>query len=240
MYIRITFCPTPGYIRKKDEYKIAMEQGELDTDYFYCVGHRDMTREDFMKGLRFIVSNNVLKIGSVFFRLYPRVAHHVAGIRFAHTIEAFGDWVVSSAHPMAGRFKKFYRFPLATHRLSLGATWQTLRDDRDALLDMFESYIEETFIAGRGCSHGERAPGRIRFRRGQLSAHGHRSGGRNDARRTLPSRRELRVRFPEFQTRRTMGSRAAPVPLQILAPKRALALPDGQLVHRIALLSGQS
>jgi len=141
--------PNTGYIRKKDEYKIVMEQGELDTDYFYCVEHMDMTRADFMKGLRFVVSNNILKIGSVFFRLYPRVAHHVAGIRFAHTIEAFGDWVVDSAHPMAGRFKKFYRFPLATHRLSLGATWQALRDDHGALVDMFESYIEETFIAGR-------------------------------------------------------------------------------------------
>jgi hypothetical protein len=52
-YIRITL-PNTGYIRKR-RIQIAMEQGELDTDYF-IVGHRDMSREDFMKGLRFIVS----------------------------------------------------------------------------------------------------------------------------------------------------------------------------------------
>ena len=232
--------PNTGYIRKKDEYKIAMEQGELDTDYFYCVGHRDMTREDFMKGLRFIVSNNVLKIGSVFFRLYPRVAHHVAGIRFAHTIEAFGDWVVNSAHPMAGRFKKFYRFPLATHRLSLGATWQTLRDDRDALLDMFELYIEETFIAGQDARTASVLRGAFAF-----DAASYPLMDTEAEEETTPGAHYLREEnfefdFLSFKRGGRWRSRVASVPLHILTPERALALPDGQLVHRIALLSGQS
>ena len=140
--------PNTGYMSQIDEYKIAFEQGELDTDYYYCVQHMDMTRDEFLAGMRFIISNNIMKIGSVFFRVYPRVAKQVAGIPYARTIGAFGEWISTSSHPLAARFKKYYRFPLATHRLSLGEAWQALRDDRDALIDMFRCYVEETFIAG--------------------------------------------------------------------------------------------
>jgi radical SAM superfamily enzyme YgiQ (UPF0313 family)/SAM-dependent methyltransferase len=139
--------PNTEYTTKADEYKIVGEQAELDTDYYYCVEHMSMTRNEFIKGLKFIVSNNIMKIGSVFFRLYPRVANKAAGIRYAHTIEAFGDWITESRHPLAPRFKKYYRFPLLTHRLSLGETWQALRDDREGLIDMFRCYVEETFLS---------------------------------------------------------------------------------------------
>lgn len=140
--------PNTGYIERKDELKISMEQGELDTDYFYCTEHMTMTREDFVKGLRFIVSNNILKIGSIFFRLYPRVAKQAAGIPYARTIEAFGEWIPASTHAVAARFKKYYRFPLATHRLSLGEAWKALQEDRAGLIDMLRCYVEETFLAG--------------------------------------------------------------------------------------------
>lgn len=139
--------PNTEYTSKVDEYKIVGAQAEFDTDYSYCVEHMNMTHAEFIKGLKFIVSNNIMKIGSIFFRLYPRVAKRVAGIRYAHTIEAFGKWIAESGHPLAPRFKKYYRFPLATHRLSLGETWKTLRDDRDGLIDMFRCYVEESFIS---------------------------------------------------------------------------------------------
>jgi radical SAM superfamily enzyme YgiQ (UPF0313 family) len=140
--------PNTEYVAHLDDYKIAMEKGELDTDYYYCVQHTDMTRNEFLAGMSFIISNNILKIGSVFFRLYPRVAKYSAGIPYSRTTAAFGEWICTSSHPLAARFMKYYRFPLATHRLSLGETWQALRDDRDRLIDMFRCYVEETFIAG--------------------------------------------------------------------------------------------
>jgi radical SAM superfamily enzyme YgiQ (UPF0313 family) len=155
--------PNTEYLARREEYKVRMERGELDTDYAYCVEHADMTRDDFLKGLRFIVSNNILKLGSVFFRLYPRVARRAAGIRLAHTIEAFGDWVTASAHPAAARFKKYYRFPLATHRLSLGETWQALREDRDRLIDLFRRYVEETFVAGQPPAVADQLRGAFAF-----------------------------------------------------------------------------
>jgi radical SAM superfamily enzyme YgiQ (UPF0313 family) len=155
--------PNTGYLEKKEELKIGMAQGELDTDYYYCVEHMDMTRDDFMNGLRFIVSNNILKLGSTFFRLYPQVAKRAAGIRYSRTIEAFGDWLLASAHPVAARFKKYYRFPLATHRLSLGETWQALREDRDRLIDMFRCYVEETFVTGQDQPVADQLRGAFEF-----------------------------------------------------------------------------
>lgn len=137
--------PNTEYMSKIDEYKIKIVQGEFDTDYVYCVEHMDMTEDDFLKGLKFIISNNLLKVGGVFFRLYPRVAKVAAGIRYSKTIEAFGDWILVSGHPLARRFKKYYRFPLATHRQSLGEVWQAFSECWSELVDMFRCYVEETF-----------------------------------------------------------------------------------------------
>jgi len=155
--------PNTDYTSRADEFRIVAAQAEIDTDYSYCVEHMDMTRAEFIRGLKFIVSNNIMKIGSVFFRLYPRVAKRAAGIRYAHTIEAFGGWITESRHPVAQRFKKYYRFPLATHRLSLGETWQALRDDRDGLIDMFRCYVEETFLCGSNQATSDMLRGAFEF-----------------------------------------------------------------------------
>lgn len=133
--------PNTEYADKIDQYRIVTERAEVDTDYEYCVQHNHMTYEEFLTGLRFIVSNNILKVGGVIFRLFPRVAHSI-GIPFHETIGRFGDWTVASDHPVAQRFRRYYMSPVSTHRQSLTEVWLALRRDRAGLLDAIKSYIE--------------------------------------------------------------------------------------------------
>jgi radical SAM superfamily enzyme YgiQ (UPF0313 family) len=137
--------PNTEYTSKIDDYEIVAERGELDTDYAYCVQHKTMTRDEFLRGLRFIISSNILKVGGVFFRLYPRVAKVAAGIPYHETIGRLGDWIASTDHPFAQRFRKYYRFPLTAHRQSLGETWHAILEDREGLVEMFRAYVEEVF-----------------------------------------------------------------------------------------------
>src|SRR5207249_4722632 len=66
--------PNTEYEARAGAHAIVTARAEAETDYEYCVGHARMSFEDFLAGLRLIVSNNILKVGGVFFRLYPRVA----------------------------------------------------------------------------------------------------------------------------------------------------------------------
>lgn len=139
--------PNTGYMTRVDELGIGQRYGEIDTDYRYCTEHRDMTFEDFLEGVRFIISNNILRVGGTFLRLFPRCAQLAAGIPQSRVIREFRSWVEHTQHPVARRFQPYYRFPLATHRASLGEVWSALREDRDALTDMFTAYATDAFIA---------------------------------------------------------------------------------------------
>lgn len=136
--------PNTEYHRSQEVLGIVTTKVEPDTDYAYCVEHAQMTADDFLAGLRFIISNNILKVGGILFRLYPRVAWSVAGVPYHRTIEGLADWVLNTDHPVAQRFKKYYRSPLTTHRQSLTEVWLTLKRDRAGLLDMVHQYLEAT------------------------------------------------------------------------------------------------
>ena len=73
--------PNTEYHERQRELGIATRAVERDTDYLYCVEHADMSFDDFLTGLRFIVANNVLKVGSTFARAFPRVATRSAASR---------------------------------------------------------------------------------------------------------------------------------------------------------------
>lgn len=136
--------PNTEYYRRRDELGIVTQKAEPDTDYAYCVQHSRMNSEDYLRGLRFIISNNILKVGGILFRLYPRIAWSVAGIPYHQTIDGLSDWVLATNHPVAQRFKKYYEAPLTMHRQSLTEVWLTIKRDRDGLLDMVSSYLEST------------------------------------------------------------------------------------------------
>jgi radical SAM C-methyltransferase len=135
--------PNTQYAERMAEFGIVAERGELDTDYAYCVSHNEMPRRDFLKGLRFIISNNILKVGSGFFRLYPRVAKAAAGIPYHQVIAPLGEWILSTDDPTAARFRKYYRLPLTAHRQSIGEAWHAIVEDQPALIRMFRRYVEE-------------------------------------------------------------------------------------------------
>jgi radical SAM C-methyltransferase len=137
--------PNTGYERDAAELEIHTEAIEPDTDYAYCVQHRQMSRSEFVEGMQFVVSNNILRVGSTFLRVFPRAAAQV-GIPSHETVAGLRDWVQDTSHPAARRFKKFYADPLATHRQSLNETWFAIARDTDALLDMFCCYIEEALL----------------------------------------------------------------------------------------------
>jgi radical SAM superfamily enzyme YgiQ (UPF0313 family) len=136
--------PNTEYGARASELGIVTLQAEEDTDYRYCVQHAEMSYSDYLAGLRFIVSSNISKVGGVFLRVYPRVARTVAGIPYHQTVGGLGDWIMESDHPVARRFRRYYERPLTLHRQSLTAVWLTIARDRDGLVDMFESYLEET------------------------------------------------------------------------------------------------
>lgn len=138
--------PNTEFAKRQDEYALSTVKAEVDTDYAYCVEHPLMSRESFLDGMRFIISNNILRVASGFYRIYPRVARAV-GLPYATTTEALGDWIVRSAHPTARRFARFYRIPMATHRLSLGEVWSVIQTDRDGFVAMLRAYVEEVFHA---------------------------------------------------------------------------------------------
>jgi radical SAM C-methyltransferase len=134
--------PNTQYAHDAEQLGIVTRRAEQETDYEYCVQHEQMTYEQFLTGLRFIISNNILKVGSAFFRLYPRVANSVAGIPFHQTIEVLARWIMETDHPQAQRFRRYYDDPITLHRQSLTEVWIAIRRDWDGLLDMFCSYVE--------------------------------------------------------------------------------------------------
>ncbi|GAA1649537.1 B12-binding domain-containing radical SAM protein [Actinoplanes couchii] len=136
--------PNTEFSRRKQEYGLVTEKAEVDTDYAYCVEHPLMSRSEFLDGMRFIISNNILRVASGFYRVYPRVMKEL-GVSLASTTEALGGWIRHSPDATAKRFARFYRIPMATHRLSLGEVWAAIRDDRDGFVDMLRQYTEETF-----------------------------------------------------------------------------------------------
>ena len=138
--------PNTSYARDQKNLGIVVGSGDLDTDYTYCIEHDLMSREDFLRGLRFIISNNVLRTGGALFRLYPRVAWLAAKIPYSRSVEGLARWVVTTSHPVAKRFAQLYRFPLTAHRQSLSAVWRMIRDDRDGLLDMVRAYVHDTAV----------------------------------------------------------------------------------------------
>lgn len=140
--------PNTEFSARQDELGLRAEKAEADTDYAYCVEHPAMTRADFLEGMRFIISNNILRVASGFYRLYPRVAAAAAGLSYADTTELLGAWIARSQDPVARRFARFYRVPMATHRLSLAEVWSAIRQDRDGFLAMLRGYVEQAFHAG--------------------------------------------------------------------------------------------
>jgi radical SAM superfamily enzyme YgiQ (UPF0313 family) len=141
--------PNTEYSRRRDHYGIVTRRAEPDTDYEYCVQHALMSFEDYLRGMRLIVSNNVLKVGGAFMRLYPRVAYAVAGIPFSRTIGEFGEWVLATDHPAAQRFRSYFEDPLNSHRQSLSETWLAIARDRDGMLGMVADYAEERLHRGQ-------------------------------------------------------------------------------------------
>jgi len=139
--------PNTEYHERREELGIETRAVELDTDYLYCVAHLDMPFDDFLVGLRFIVANNVLKVGSTFARAFPRVVKAVAGVPFHRSIGDFAMWVAASSHPMARRFRRYVSDPLTLHRQSLTEMWVAITRDRNGVVDLFTAYVEETVCA---------------------------------------------------------------------------------------------
>lgn len=137
--------PNTEYSRRKEELKIKTTRAEVDTVYEYCISHYNMTEEDFHKGLRFIISNNILRVAGAFLYVYPRVASAIAGIRYSEIVAAFEAYVCSSDDPVLAPFKKFYRFPLSTHRQSLAETWNALLRNADALVRAVHAFVDSEF-----------------------------------------------------------------------------------------------
>jgi radical SAM C-methyltransferase len=140
--------PNTEYARSQERYGIVTRRPEPDTDYQYCVQHSMMSYEDFLAGMRFIVANNILKVGGAFMRLYPRVAQAAAGIPFSRTIGEFAGWVLATDHAVARRFRGHMEDPITRHRQSLSETWLAIARDRDGVLDMVEQYAEERLHPG--------------------------------------------------------------------------------------------
>ena len=139
--------PNTEYHRNIERYKIKTKRVEVDSVYEYCIEHADMGQADFERGLRFIVSNNILRIALGIFYVYPRVLRDLTGVGYAQTIERFPDWVMSGRNETVRSFIKFFRFPLSLHRQSLAETWKLLRADRTGLLNAIRQYLEEEFHA---------------------------------------------------------------------------------------------
>lgn len=139
--------PNTEFTAHSGDLGLRAEKAEVDTDYAYCVEHPEMSRDSFLTGMRFIISNNILRVGSGFYRLYPRVAMAAAGLSYAATTESLGEWITRSRHPAARRFVRLYRIPMVTHRLSLREVWTAIYQDRDGFVDMLRCYADETFHA---------------------------------------------------------------------------------------------
>lgn len=154
--------PNTEYDARRADLKIVTEKSELDTDYEYCVEHLSMTRADFLTGMRFIISNNILRTGSNFLAVYSRVASRVAGIRPSRVIEAFAEWITTTGTPVPDELGHLFRFPLAMHRLSFGGIRNVIKKDRDGFLAMLEAFFEE-------CFHHGMPPGQARILRSALS-----------------------------------------------------------------------
>jgi hypothetical protein len=136
--------PNTEYSRRRVELGLQTERPDPRTDYEYCVTHPRMPRADFDRGLRFIASNNILSLGSGFFRVYPRVARLAAGVSPAQAIGAFGDWILKTSNPVARRFLRCFQDPLRRLDASFMETWRLIRTNRDKFIGLVSQYVEES------------------------------------------------------------------------------------------------
>jgi radical SAM superfamily enzyme YgiQ (UPF0313 family) len=155
--------PNTEFSARQQELGLRAEKTEVDTDYAYCVEHPAMSRADFLEGMRFIISNNILRVASGFYRVFPRVAMAALGLSYASTTERLGEWIAGSQNPMARRFARIYRFPMATHRLSLAEVWAAIRDDRDGFVDMLRCYVDEAVLGNQPADGAEVARAAFEF-----------------------------------------------------------------------------
>jgi len=140
--------PNTEYHERRSELGIVTRRVEQDTDYAYCVAHDQMTEADFIEGLRFIVANNILRVGSTFARVFPRVASDLGGVPFHQSIGRLVSWIDTDDSPMAERFRPYFEDPLNLHRQSLTAVWLAILRERDRLLGFFVDYVEGAVCAG--------------------------------------------------------------------------------------------
>jgi radical SAM superfamily enzyme YgiQ (UPF0313 family) len=139
--------PNTEFSARSHELGLRAEKKEMDTDYAYCVEHPAMSYAEFIDGMKFIISNNILRVASGLYRLFPRVAKAALGLSYASTTESLGQWIPEAPGPMARRFARFYRIPLTTHRQSLVEVWAAISQDRDGFLDMLRLYVSEALLA---------------------------------------------------------------------------------------------
>ncbi len=135
--------PNTHYSDKRDKFSIKTEAAEFDTAYEYCTEHADMSRDDFIRGMKFIIANNIVKVGGNVFVVYNRTVNAVAGITQSQLLEKLVDWIPSSQDPIAKLLTPFLRNPLATHRHMLARVWNIIRDRRDDFLNMIELFADE-------------------------------------------------------------------------------------------------
>jgi radical SAM C-methyltransferase len=140
--------PNTEFTARMEELGLRAEKKEMDTDYAYCVEHPAMSYAEFLEGMRFIISNNILRVASGFYRLFPRVAMAALDLSYASSTESLGEWIPQSQNPVARRFARFYRIPLTTHRQSLVEVWAAIHEDRDGFLGMLRSYVSESLLPG--------------------------------------------------------------------------------------------
>ena len=137
--------PNTEFSQRREELGIRVQRGEIDTAYEYCIAHNSMSHDDFLKGMRFIIANNVLKVGGNIFVIYPRILKKVANVSQSQLIAQFGVWVMQSNHPVAKELSVYFQKPLLVHRHSFAAIWEQIRNNRDAFLDMVAKYVDEVF-----------------------------------------------------------------------------------------------
>jgi len=135
--------PNTHYSENRERFSIKTEAAEYDTAYEYCVEHSHMTRDDFIRGMRFIIANNIVKVGGNVFVVYNRAVVTEAGITQSELLEKFVNWILTSSNPTAKIFTPFLLNPLATHRHMLARVWGLIRESRNQFLSMLEVFAEE-------------------------------------------------------------------------------------------------
>lgn len=135
--------PNTHYEENRELYGIQTQKLEIDTDYEYCIGHNEMSRDEFDVGMRFVVANNILKVAGNVFVVYARVVAQTTGLSQARLVEAFGQWVLTSHDPVARQLAPFLRNPAETHRYMLTRVWDLIRSSRNQFLRMIQSFASE-------------------------------------------------------------------------------------------------